>query len=69
MRADFYHRLAEHPELRSLVAAQQVLLGPLDARGLRRAIEEPAGWPAWSSSPGSRAASSPTSPTGRAPSP
>ena len=42
MRADFYGRLAEHPELRSLVAAQQVLLGPLDARGLRRAIEQPA---------------------------
>jgi WD40 repeat protein len=42
MRADFYGRLAERPELRSLVAAQQVLLGPLDARGLRRAIEQPA---------------------------
>ncbi len=42
MRADFYGRLAEHPELRSLVAAQQVLLGPMDARGLRRAIERPA---------------------------
>ena len=28
MRADFYHRLAEHPELRGLVASQQVLLGP-----------------------------------------
>jgi WD40 repeat protein len=41
MRADFYGRLAEHPELRSLVASQQVLLGPLDARGLRRAIEQP----------------------------
>ena len=42
MRADFYHRLAEHPDLRALVATHQVLLGPLDARGLRRAIEEPA---------------------------
>jgi WD40 repeat protein len=42
MRADFYHRLAEHPALRGLVASQQVLLGPLDARNLRRAIEEPA---------------------------
>jgi WD40 repeat protein len=42
MRADFYGRLAEHPELRSLVGSQQVLLGPLDARGLRRAIEQPA---------------------------
>ena len=42
MRADFYHRLAEHPDLRALVATNQMLLGPLDARGLRRAIEEPA---------------------------
>lgn len=42
MRADFYHRLAEHPGLRTLVASQQVLLGPIDARGLRRVIEEPA---------------------------
>ena len=42
MRADFYHRLAEHPALRGMVASQQVLLGPLDARNLRRAIEEPA---------------------------
>ena len=42
MRADFYHRLAEHPQLRELVAGQNVLVGPLDAKGLRRAIEEPA---------------------------
>ena len=42
MRADFYHRLAEHPELRSLAASQQHLVGPMDARALRRAIEEPA---------------------------
>ena len=42
MRADFYHRLAEHPEARALIADHQVLVGPLDARGLRRAIEEPA---------------------------
>jgi WD40 repeat protein len=42
MRADFYQRLAEIPEARALVADRQVLLGPLDARGLRRAIEEPA---------------------------
>ena len=49
--------------LRSLVATQQMLLGPLDARGLRRAIEEPARAAAWSSSPASPAASSRTSPT------
>ncbi len=42
MRADFYHRLADHPELRSLAASQQHLVGPMDARSLRRAIEEPA---------------------------
>ncbi len=33
MRADFYHRLAEHPELRALVASHQHLVGPMDARG------------------------------------
>ncbi|HTI34615.1 MAG TPA: serine/threonine-protein kinase, partial [Miltoncostaea sp.] len=42
MRADFYHRLAEHPDMRRLIASHQVLLGPLDARALRRTIEEPA---------------------------
>jgi WD40 repeat protein/energy-coupling factor transporter ATP-binding protein EcfA2 len=42
MRADFYHRLAEHPELRALVSTHQHLVGPMDARALRRAIEEPA---------------------------
>jgi WD40 repeat protein len=42
LRADFYHRCAEDPELRALVASQQLLLGPLGPEGLRRAIEEPA---------------------------
>lgn len=42
MRADFYHRLAEHPELRALVSTHQHMVGPMDARALRRAIEEPA---------------------------
>ena len=42
MRADFYHRLAEHPELRALVSTHQHLVGPMDARALRRAIEGPA---------------------------
>ena len=58
MRADFYGRLAEHPELRSLVAAQQMLLGPLDARGLRRAIEQPAD----AGRPGARARADPAHP-------
>jgi WD40 repeat protein/ABC-type Fe3+/spermidine/putrescine transport system ATPase subunit len=42
MRADFYHRCAPYPGLRALVADQQFLVGPLDAEGLRRVIEEPA---------------------------
>ena len=43
MRADFYHRLAEHPEAaRSGRRPPGPASGPLDARGLRRAIEEPA---------------------------
>ena len=51
MRADFYHRLAEHPELRSLVASQQVLLGPLEraACGGPSSSRPPL---AWSWSPG-----------------
>jgi hypothetical protein len=42
MRSDFYPRLAEHSQLRALVAAQQYLVGPLEKEGLRHAIEEPA---------------------------
>jgi len=42
MRADFYHRCAAYPELRALVADEQVLVGPLDDNSMRRAIEEPA---------------------------
>ena len=42
MRADFYDRCADHPELRALVAEHQLLVGPLGAEGLRAAIEEPA---------------------------
>ncbi len=42
MRADFYARCADHPELRALVAEHQLLVGPLGAEGLRAAIEEPA---------------------------
>ncbi|MDQ4068412.1 MAG: TIR domain-containing protein, partial [Actinomycetota bacterium] len=42
MRADFYHRGAPYPQLRTLVASQQYLVGPLTQEGLRRAIEEPA---------------------------
>ena len=42
MRADFYHLCANNPDLRTLVASRQFLVGPLSADGLRRAIEEPA---------------------------
>ncbi|MGH8903704.1 MAG: TIR domain-containing protein, partial [Egibacteraceae bacterium] len=42
MRADFYHRCAAYPQLRTLMAAQQFLVGPLDRDGLRQVIEQPA---------------------------
>ena len=42
MRADFYQRCAEFPDLRLLVAEEQFLVGPLTSEGLVRAIEEPA---------------------------
>jgi WD40 repeat protein/energy-coupling factor transporter ATP-binding protein EcfA2 len=42
LRADFYARLSAHPELAQLVSAYQYLVGPLDADGMRAAIEEPA---------------------------
>jgi len=42
MRADFYGRCADHRTLASLIAANQILIGPMDAEELRRAIESPA---------------------------
>jgi WD40 repeat protein/energy-coupling factor transporter ATP-binding protein EcfA2 len=42
MRADFYVRCAAYPELAQLITAEQMLVGPMDADGLRQAIEEPA---------------------------
>jgi WD40 repeat protein len=42
LRADFYYRCAPYPALRSLLAPQHMLIGPLGDEGLRRAIEEPA---------------------------
>ena len=42
IRADFYDRCAEYPELASLINGNQFLVGPLDRAGLRAAIEEPA---------------------------
>jgi WD40 repeat protein/transcriptional regulator with XRE-family HTH domain len=42
MRADFYARSAQYPELATRIGAHQHLLGPLDQLGLRRAIAGPA---------------------------
>jgi DNA-binding SARP family transcriptional activator len=42
IRADYYGRCAEHPELAQQLAASQVLVGPMDAQEVRRAIELPA---------------------------
>jgi WD40 repeat protein len=41
MRADFYQRCAPYADLRAMLE-EPLLVGPLDAEGLRRAIEEPA---------------------------
>lgn len=42
MRADFYGRCAEHRALASVLASDQILVGPMDREELRRAIELPA---------------------------
>jgi DNA-binding SARP family transcriptional activator/WD40 repeat protein len=42
MRADFYGRCAEYRALASLLASDQILVGPMDEEELRRAIELPA---------------------------
>lgn len=42
VRADFYGRLSTHPQLARAVATNQILLGPMNAGELRRAITEPA---------------------------
>ena len=42
VRADYYGRCAGYPALAKLLAASHVLVGSLDARELRRAIERPA---------------------------
>ena len=42
MRSDFYGRCAAYPELARLVTGAQLLIGSMDADGLRQAIEEPA---------------------------
>jgi WD40 repeat protein/DNA-binding SARP family transcriptional activator len=42
LRDDFYARLSPYPELAELVRASHVLVGPMSARDLRRAIAAPA---------------------------
>jgi WD40 repeat protein len=42
LRADFYDRCAPYPSVRSVLALEHMLIGPLGDEGLRRAIEEPA---------------------------
>ena len=42
MRADFYGRCATHRAFASLLASDQILVGPMDAEELRRAIVRPA---------------------------
>jgi WD40 repeat protein/DNA-binding SARP family transcriptional activator/energy-coupling factor transporter ATP-binding protein EcfA2 len=42
LRADFYPRLASHPQLADLASAHQFLVTPLDEIGLAEAIEGPA---------------------------
>ena len=43
VRADFYGRYAGYPQLAELLGANHVLVGPLQASELRRAVELPAG--------------------------
>lgn len=43
LRADFLDRCLAYPKLRELLEDRQLLLGPLDAAGLREAIVRPAG--------------------------
>jgi len=42
VRADFYGRCAAYPQLASVLAANQVLIGAMSAEEYRRAIEQPA---------------------------
>ena len=43
LRADFYGRFAAHPAFAELLGANHVLVGPMQASELRRAVELPAG--------------------------
>ena len=52
LRADFYARCANYPELRAAVAKHQEYIGAMNAQELRRAIEEPARRGRWELEPG-----------------
>lgn len=52
IRADFYAHLAQYPELRDAVAANQKYIGPMTVEELRRAIEQPALRGGWELEPG-----------------
>ena len=43
LRADFYWRFAAYPRLAEVLGGNQVLVGPMQASELRRAVELPAG--------------------------
>ena len=45
LRADFYDRPMHYPELSELLKVSQKLVLPMDLKGLREAIEKPAGLP------------------------
>ena len=52
LRADFYAHCSEYPHLRKAIAKHQEYIGPMSAREMRRAIEEPARRGRWDFQPG-----------------
>jgi energy-coupling factor transporter ATP-binding protein EcfA2 len=52
VRADFYARCAEYPELVAVIQDHQVVVGPMTAAELRQAIEGPAAQAGWVLEPG-----------------
>ncbi|MGB8648208.1 MAG: adenylate/guanylate cyclase domain-containing protein [Anaerolineae bacterium] len=52
LRADFYARLAQYPELRDVAARNQEYIGPMTGEELRRAMQEPARRGHWEFEPG-----------------
>lgn len=52
LRADFYAHCSEYPHLRNAIAKHQEYIGPMSAREMRRAIEEPARRGGWDFQPG-----------------